>query len=79
MVSQSGSPAVNACASARCARLAYAGRRATAARDVGAEHTYLTHLTHDNLHADLAAELPREVFLGAERRPRVHHTAKATG
>lgn len=28
------------------------------AQDIGAEHTYLTHLTHDNLHADLAAELP---------------------
>jgi len=29
-----------------------------AARRVGAERTYLTHLTHDNLHADLEAELP---------------------
>ncbi|HYD52762.1 MAG TPA: MBL fold metallo-hydrolase [Gemmatimonadaceae bacterium] len=28
------------------------------AADVGAEHTYLTHLTHDNFHADLEAELP---------------------
>ena len=28
------------------------------ARLVGAERTYLTHLTHDNLHADLEAELP---------------------
>jgi phosphoribosyl 1,2-cyclic phosphate phosphodiesterase len=28
------------------------------ARDVGAERTYLTHLTHDNRHADLEAELP---------------------
>jgi phosphoribosyl 1,2-cyclic phosphate phosphodiesterase len=28
------------------------------ARDVGAERTYLTHLTHDNFHADLEAELP---------------------
>ncbi len=28
------------------------------ARAVGAERTYLTHLTHDNLHASLAAELP---------------------
>lgn len=28
------------------------------ARLVGAERTYLTHLTHDNRHADLAAELP---------------------
>lgn len=33
----------------------------SAARDVGAERTYLTHLTHDNLHADLEAELPRGV------------------
>ena len=29
-----------------------------AARAIGAERTYLTHLTHDNFHADLAAELP---------------------
>lgn len=28
---------------------------------VGAERTYLTHLTHDNFHADLEAELPRGV------------------
>jgi phosphoribosyl 1,2-cyclic phosphate phosphodiesterase len=28
------------------------------ARLVGAERTYLTHLTHDNFHADLEAELP---------------------
>jgi phosphoribosyl 1,2-cyclic phosphate phosphodiesterase len=28
------------------------------AREVGAERTYLTHLTHDNRHADLEAELP---------------------
>lgn len=32
-----------------------------AARDVGADRTYLTHLTHDNFHADLEAELPRGV------------------
>jgi phosphoribosyl 1,2-cyclic phosphate phosphodiesterase len=32
-----------------------------AARDVGAERTYLTHLTHDNFHADLEAELPAGV------------------
>lgn len=32
-----------------------------AAREVGAERTYLTHLTHDNLHADLEAELPRDI------------------
>ena len=30
---------------------------ATAQR-VGAERTFLTHLTHDNFHADLEAELP---------------------
>lgn len=28
------------------------------ARELGAERTYLTHLTHDNRHADLEAELP---------------------
>ena len=28
------------------------------ARKVGASRTYLTHLTHDNFHADLEAELP---------------------
>jgi phosphoribosyl 1,2-cyclic phosphate phosphodiesterase len=32
------------------------------ARAVGAERTYLTHLTHDNLHADLEAELPPGVM-----------------
>ena len=31
------------------------------AREVGAERTFLTHLTHDNLHADLEAELPRGI------------------
>lgn len=31
------------------------------ARDIGAERTYLTHLTHDNFHADLEAELPRDI------------------
>jgi len=31
------------------------------ARAVGAERTFLTHLTHDNFHADLEAELPRGV------------------
>lgn len=31
------------------------------AREVGAERSYLTHLTHDNLHADLESELPRGV------------------
>ncbi|MES3033584.1 MAG: MBL fold metallo-hydrolase [Gemmatimonadota bacterium] len=28
------------------------------AREIGAERTYLTHLTHENFHADLEAELP---------------------
>jgi phosphoribosyl 1,2-cyclic phosphate phosphodiesterase len=32
-----------------------------AAREVGADRTYLTHLTHDNFHADLEAELPRGI------------------
>jgi phosphoribosyl 1,2-cyclic phosphate phosphodiesterase len=32
-----------------------------ASRAVGAERTYLTHLTHDNFHADLEAELPRGI------------------
>lgn len=32
-----------------------------AAKEIGAERTYLTHLTHDNFHADLEAELPRGV------------------
>jgi phosphoribosyl 1,2-cyclic phosphate phosphodiesterase len=32
-----------------------------AAGRVGAERTYLTHLTHDNFHADLEAELPRGI------------------
>lgn len=32
-----------------------------AARAIGAERTYLTHLTHDNLHADLEAELPQGI------------------
>lgn len=31
------------------------------AERVGAERTYLTHLTHENFHADLEAELPRGV------------------
>jgi phosphoribosyl 1,2-cyclic phosphate phosphodiesterase len=31
------------------------------AHEIGAERTYLTHLTHDNLHADLEAELPRGI------------------
>jgi phosphoribosyl 1,2-cyclic phosphate phosphodiesterase len=32
-----------------------------AAAAIGAERTYLTHLTHDNFHAALAAELPSGV------------------
>ncbi|HTE46151.1 MAG TPA: MBL fold metallo-hydrolase [Gemmatimonadaceae bacterium] len=31
------------------------------AREIGAERTYLTHLTHDNFHANLEAELPRGI------------------
>jgi phosphoribosyl 1,2-cyclic phosphate phosphodiesterase len=31
------------------------------AQQVGAERTYLTHLTHDTLHVDLEAELPRGI------------------
>jgi phosphoribosyl 1,2-cyclic phosphate phosphodiesterase len=33
----------------------------SAATLIGAERTYLTHLTHDNFHADLEAELPRGI------------------
>lgn len=32
-----------------------------AASTIGAERTYLTHLTHETLHADLEAELPRGI------------------
>ena len=32
------------------------------ARAVGAERTYLTHLTHDNFHAKLEEALPQELF-----------------
>jgi phosphoribosyl 1,2-cyclic phosphate phosphodiesterase len=32
-----------------------------ASQAIGAERTYLTHLTHDNFHADLEAELPRGI------------------
>lgn len=32
------------------------------ARTIGAERTYLTHLTHDNFHADLESELPRGIM-----------------
>ncbi|CAN5200423.1 MBL fold metallo-hydrolase [soil metagenome] len=31
------------------------------ATEIGADRTYLTHLTHENLHADLEAELPARV------------------
>ncbi len=31
------------------------------AQDIGAPRTFLTHLTHDNFHADLAAELPEGI------------------
>ena len=31
------------------------------AERIGAERTYFTHLTHDNFHADLEAELPRGI------------------
>jgi phosphoribosyl 1,2-cyclic phosphate phosphodiesterase len=31
------------------------------AQELGADRTYLTHLTHDNFHADLEAELPRGI------------------
>jgi phosphoribosyl 1,2-cyclic phosphate phosphodiesterase len=31
------------------------------AAEIGAERTYLTHLTHDNFHADLEAEMPRGI------------------
>ncbi|MFN2400603.1 MAG: MBL fold metallo-hydrolase [Gemmatimonadaceae bacterium] len=33
-----------------------------AAESVGAERTYLTHLTHDNFHADLEREMPSGVW-----------------
>lgn len=32
------------------------------AQELGAERTYLTHLTHDNFHADLESELPRGIM-----------------
>jgi phosphoribosyl 1,2-cyclic phosphate phosphodiesterase len=32
------------------------------AENIGADRTYLTHLTHDNFHADLEAELPRNIM-----------------
>jgi phosphoribosyl 1,2-cyclic phosphate phosphodiesterase len=32
------------------------------ARDIGAERTYITHLTHDHAHADLESELPDGIY-----------------
>ncbi len=37
------------------------GEAVAVARRVGARQTWLTHLTHDNLHAALAAELPSDI------------------
>lgn len=37
------------------------GEAVEVARRVGARQTWLTHLTHDNLHAALAAELPPDI------------------
>lgn len=37
------------------------GEALAVAGKVGADRTYLTHLTHENFHADLEAELPRGV------------------
>lgn len=37
------------------------GEAVDAARRVGAKQTWLTHLTHDNVHAALAAELPPDI------------------
>ncbi len=37
------------------------GEALDVATAVGADRTYLTHLTHDNFHADLEAELPKGV------------------
>ena len=37
------------------------------ARRVGAERTFLTHLTHENRHADLEAELPAGGAAGLRR------------
>jgi len=38
------------------------GEAIATSRRIGAERTYLTHLTHHNAHADLDAELPDGVF-----------------
>jgi phosphoribosyl 1,2-cyclic phosphate phosphodiesterase len=37
------------------------GEAVEVAREIGAERTYLTHLTHERSHAALAAELPRGI------------------
>jgi phosphoribosyl 1,2-cyclic phosphate phosphodiesterase len=37
------------------------GEAVDVARAVGARQTWLTHLTHDNFHADLSAELPPDI------------------
>ena len=37
------------------------GEAVSVARRVGARQTWLTHLTHDTLHAALVAELPRDI------------------
>jgi phosphoribosyl 1,2-cyclic phosphate phosphodiesterase len=37
------------------------GEAIAVARRVGARQTWLTHLTHDNAHAALAAELPADI------------------
>jgi len=39
------------------------GEAVEAARAIGAERTYFTHLTHDCAHAELDAELPPAIFL----------------
>jgi phosphoribosyl 1,2-cyclic phosphate phosphodiesterase len=38
------------------------GQAIEAAQRIGAERTYLTHLTHHNAHADLEAELPAGIL-----------------
>ncbi len=43
-----------------------------AAAEIGAERTFLTHLTHDNFHADLEAELPTRDRAGVRWTHRSH-------
>lgn len=38
------------------------GEAIETARDIGAERTYLTHLTHETGHAELAGQLPADIF-----------------